>query len=49
MIKLRYDIIEKYGGGSLEEKDIFNTYDCIFDLKDQEKVKSNTPIDSIRG
>lgn len=49
VIKLRYDIIDKFGGDSFEEKDIFNEYENIFNLKPEEKVKSDTPIDSIRG
>jgi hypothetical protein len=49
VIKLRYDIIDKFGGNHLEEKDVFNEYDSIFDLNEHEKVKSDTPIDSKRG
>lgn len=49
VIKIRYDLIDKFGGDNYNELEIFDQYDNIFDLQQGERVKSNTPLDSIRS
>ena len=39
----------KHGSDMLTEKDVFNRFDDIFHIKDGERVKAGTPLDSLRS
>lgn len=48
-IKLRYDVINNNSASSLSsENELFDYYYNIFDLKNGERVKIGTPLDSHR-
>lgn len=49
VIKLRYDLMNKKDSHVLLEDEVFDFYRNIFQLKDGERVKSGTPLDSMRG
>lgn len=47
-IKIRYDLIKNYGM-TYKENEIFDYYFDIFELKEGERVKAKTPLDSIKS
>ena len=47
-IKIRYDLINK-SGMTYKENEIFDYYFDIFELKEGERVKAKTPLDSIKS
>lgn len=49
VIKIRYDLINSVNNQKYSEKEIFNFYHDIFSLKSTTKVRSNTPLDSMRA
>jgi len=49
VIKLRYDRMNKKDSHILVEDEVFDFYYGIFQLKPGERVKSGTPLDSMRG
>lgn len=49
VIKIRYDLIEQSGSQYFSEYDICDQYLNIFILNNNEKVKSNTPLECIRS
>ena len=49
VIKIRYDQIESKSNRQLTEDEVFDYYTDIFHLARGERVKSGTPLDSIRS
>lgn len=49
VIKIRYDLIFSEKNQNLKQNEIFDYYFDIFDLQPGRKVRSNTPLDSIRS
>jgi hypothetical protein len=49
VIKLRYDLMKKKDSHVLVEDEVFDFYYGIFQLEPGERVKSGTPLDSMRG
>lgn len=47
--KIRYDLIASERSQFYEEREIFDEYYSIFQLDPNLKVRSNTPLDSIRS
>lgn len=48
LIKIRYDLLDAPNGDKLDEHELFDYIEDIFDLNDGERVNSSTPIDSYR-
>ena len=48
-IKIRYDLINQLNNQKYTENQIFDFYQNIFSLTEGIKVRSNTPLDSIRA
>ena len=49
VIKIRYDLIATNKAQLYKESEIFDVYQGILELTGDERVKSNTPLDSIRS
>lgn len=49
VIKIRYDLLDKYKLDYYTEEQIFDIYSEIFDLDDNIKVKIGTPLDSMQA
>ena len=49
VIKIRYDLINRPDNGIFKENEMFDYYLNIFSLRENEKVKADTPLDSIRS
>lgn len=52
VIKIRYDLIEeaeKQGVCCISENEVFDFYTNIFDLKKGMKIRSDSPLDSIKS
>lgn len=49
VIKIRYDLILSEKNQNLKQNEIFDYYFEIFNLSSGRKVRSNTPLDSIRS
>jgi len=49
VIKIRYDLIESENNQMYKENEIFDYYFDIIILGEHEKVRSNTPLDSIQS
>ena len=49
VIKIRYDLIERNKGIQYSEDQIFDIYYDCFHLDEGEKVRANTPLDSIKS
>ena len=46
VIKIRYDLLERFKGREIKENILFNYYDSVLDLKPNQLVKSGTPLQS---
>lgn len=49
VIKIRYDLIESANNQTYKETELFDFYNDIFILGENQKVRANTPIDSIQS
>ena len=49
MLKIRYDLTERLNNQIYQEKDIFDFYPNIFNLKKNMKVLAFMPLDSIQS
>lgn len=47
VIKIRYDLITSSKNQMYKESEIFDYYFDIFELEDWERIRSNTPLNSI--
>ena len=50
VVKIRYDLLSNLSKSKFyKENEVFDIYYEIFDLEQNQKVRSNTPLDSIRS
>jgi hypothetical protein len=49
VIKIRYDLMKRFGINGADEKIYFNQYEEILQLNKNDIIKTNTPLDSIQS